>query len=323
MEDIPSWRKFTGQSEEETKGAGWAKALHPGDIKHTMMALNNAVATKRAYEVEYRLRRHDGAYRHFLARGVPVFKDDGEIQEWVGTCVDITERKRAEEELGQQTLELEQLSDTLDRQVRERTAELAKRNEELRQLSRKLLSAHEEERKRIAGEIHDTLGSYLGAIKFKAEEIVTKIEKTPSAVAELFEPIIPLIQEGIEECRRIQMDLRPPTLDDLGLLPTLSWFFRRFQTIYSTIQIKQGIDIDEGDVPHPLKIVVFRVIQEAMNNIGKYSKADFVQQSLGKLDGRLELVVQDNGQGFNLDVVGSPDRTRKGLGLTSMHEGRG
>ena len=74
VEDIPVWRKFTGQSEEETKGAGWAKALHPDDVKHTMEAWNNAVATKSAYEVEYRIRRHDGAYRHFLARGVPVLK---------------------------------------------------------------------------------------------------------------------------------------------------------------------------------------------------------------------------------------------------------
>ena len=97
VEDIPVWRKFTGQSEEETKGAGWAKALHPDDVKHTMEVWNNAVATKSAYEVEYRIRRYDGAYRHFLARGVPVVKDDGSIQEWVGTCIDITERKQIED----------------------------------------------------------------------------------------------------------------------------------------------------------------------------------------------------------------------------------
>ena len=99
VEDIPSWRKFTGQSDEEVKGWGWSKALHPDDLEHTSRVWRNAVATRNKYEVEYRIRRYDAVYRHFLARGVPVFKDDGDILEWVGTCVDITERKQAEEAL--------------------------------------------------------------------------------------------------------------------------------------------------------------------------------------------------------------------------------
>ena len=98
-EDIPSWRKYTGQSEEETQGSGWSKALHPDDVKHTMEVWNKAVKTKSAYEVEYRIRRHDGVYRHFLVRGVPVVRKDGSVREWVGTCVDITERKQVEERL--------------------------------------------------------------------------------------------------------------------------------------------------------------------------------------------------------------------------------
>jgi PAS domain S-box-containing protein len=97
-EDIPTWRQYTGQSEEEIKGWGWAKALHPDDVEHTAQVWKNAVAKKSDYEVEYRVRRHDGAYRLFLARGVPVFKDDRSIREWVGTCIDITERKMVEAE---------------------------------------------------------------------------------------------------------------------------------------------------------------------------------------------------------------------------------
>ena len=97
VEDIPVWREFTGQSEEETKGTGWAKALHPDDVKHTMEVWNKAVATKSAYEVEYRIRRYDGVYRHFWVHGVPVVKEDGSIREWVGTCIDITERKQIED----------------------------------------------------------------------------------------------------------------------------------------------------------------------------------------------------------------------------------
>ena len=99
VEDLPAWRSFTGQSEEEIKGTGWADALHPDDRDRALEAWNKAVATKGAYEVEYRVRRHDGVYRHWLVRGVPLFKDDGSVREWVGTSIDITDRKRAEEEL--------------------------------------------------------------------------------------------------------------------------------------------------------------------------------------------------------------------------------
>jgi len=96
VEDMPSLRNYTGQTYEETKGLGWAKALHPDDLEHTLQVWNKALATKNSYEVEYRMRRHDGVYRNFLARGFPVVREDGSIQEWVGTCIDITERKREE-----------------------------------------------------------------------------------------------------------------------------------------------------------------------------------------------------------------------------------
>ena len=246
VEDIPSWRKFTGQSEEEVKGWGWSKALHPDDLEHTTGVWRNAVATRKNYEVEYRIRRYDGVYRHFLARGVPVFKDDGNIQEWVGTCIDITERKEVEEALRQHSLELRQLNETLEQRVRERTAELEKANEELRHLSSKLLSAQEEERKRVAGEIHDTIGSCLSAVMFKVQDVLRQTEQSTHAVAEPLRTIIPVVQESIDECRRIQMDLRPSMLDDIGILATLSWFCRRYQTIYSGIRIEQEIDIEEG-----------------------------------------------------------------------------
>lgn len=102
VEDIPSFRQFTGQSYEEVKGWGWSKALHPDDVERTMRIWTSAVEQKTNYEIEYRLRRHDGVYRYFLARGVPVFADDGNIREWVGTCIDIMERKRMEERLAAQ-----------------------------------------------------------------------------------------------------------------------------------------------------------------------------------------------------------------------------
>jgi PAS domain S-box-containing protein len=99
VEDIPIWRKFTGQSYEEVKGIGWTKAIHPDDLEQTIRLWKKAVETKNTYEIEYRVRRDDGVFRSFLTRGIPILKEDGRIKEWVGICIDITERKKIEKEL--------------------------------------------------------------------------------------------------------------------------------------------------------------------------------------------------------------------------------
>jgi PAS domain S-box-containing protein len=96
VEDIPALRSFTGQTYEDAKGTGWSSALHPEDVKRTLEVWNRAVAFKTPYETEYRMRRHDGVYRVLLARGVPILNAQGSVAEWVGTCIDITERKQAE-----------------------------------------------------------------------------------------------------------------------------------------------------------------------------------------------------------------------------------
>ena len=116
------------------------------------------------------------------------------------------------------------------------------------------------------------------------------------------------------------MDLRPPMLDDLGLLATLSWFCRRFQTIYSGIRVDQEIAIEEKEVADSLKIVIYRIIQETMNNVVKHSKADLVRLRLRKIDDRMELILQDNGRGFTAEKASSMESTGRGLGLRSMRE---
>ena len=99
VEDIPSFRRFTGQTYEEIEGHGWSKALHPDDVERVTRIWKEAIATKSKYQVEFRLRRHDGVYGYFTVRSVPVLKEDGSIGEWVGTCIDITERRKAEQTL--------------------------------------------------------------------------------------------------------------------------------------------------------------------------------------------------------------------------------
>ena len=122
--DLPSWREFTGQSEEAIKGWGWIEAIHPDDRERAAQVWNKAVETKSPYENEFRVRKYDGSYRLFFARGIPVLEADGSIREWVGTCTDITERKRAEAELKKHREHLAEL-------VEERTAKLKRANEAL------------------------------------------------------------------------------------------------------------------------------------------------------------------------------------------------
>ncbi len=100
-EPLPSWQEYTGQNFEEIRGSGWAKTLHPDDVERTLKAWRHAVETETFYEGEYRIRRHDGVYRDFVVRGVPVLEDGGSVREWVGTCADITELKQLEEQFRQ------------------------------------------------------------------------------------------------------------------------------------------------------------------------------------------------------------------------------
>lgn len=263
--------------------------------------------------VEYKSKTKDGRDLYGILNLSFTYKD-GKPQGAVVVAHDITERKRAEEALKRAYEELE-------KRIQERTEDLARANKSLRQLSIRLLSAQEEERKRIAGEIHDTLGSYLSAVKFKVESLFHSIGGKAGVPTEAMKAIIALIQEGIDDCRRIQLDLRPSMLDDLGLLPTLSWFCKRFGTIYSGIGIEQDMLVEEGQIPDSLKIVIYRVTQEAMNNIAKHSHANRVRLSLREIEGRMELSVEDNGQGFSYqNSPSSPDDPRRGFGLTNMKE---
>jgi signal transduction histidine kinase len=118
----------------------------------------------------------------------------------------------------------------------------------------------------------------------------------------------------------MQMDLHPSTLDDLGVLATLGWFCREFQKIYSHIRIDKEITIQENEVSVPLKVVLYRLTQEAMNNIAKHSQADLIRLTLRKQETQIEWVIEDNGTGFDLEKILSSEGSKRGLGLSSMRE---
>jgi len=207
--------------------------------------------------------------------------------------------------------------------TKRRKAEQALREsgKELRILSNQLLSAEEKERKRIARELHDGIGQTLSAIKFSVENSLRQLRnRADHSELKSLEAIIPLTQKTIEDVRRIVKDLRPSILDDLGILATINWFCREFQDIYAGIRIKREIGIQEGDIPSPLKTVIYRILQEALNNVAKHSRADLIQLALEKSDNRIELKIQDNGMGFDLAKTVSLKSSQRGFGLASMRE---
>ncbi|CAB1085561.1 Two-component system sensor histidine kinase [Olavius algarvensis Delta 1 endosymbiont] len=207
--------------------------------------------------------------------------------------------------------------------TKRRMAEQALResDKELRILSNQLLSTEEKERKRIARELHDGIGQALSAIKFSVENSLRELRRSPDhAEFKSLETVIPLTQKTIEEVRRIVKDLRPSILDDLGILATITWFCREFRKVYASIRIIIEIEIQESDIHSPLKTVIYRILQEALNNVAKHSRADRVHLSLHKKDNGVELTVHDNGAGFDLSEALSLQPSRRGFGLTSMRE---
>jgi len=203
-----------------------------------------------------------------------------------------------------------------------RDEEALRRSEvELRRLSSELLRAHEEESKRIGQELHDGLAQTLSAIKVWAEAALKQIEQeNPAEVAKSLEFILPLAQGAVEEVRRIIRNLRPSILDDLGLVATISWLCQEFEKIYAGIGVERQIDIREDDLADSLKIIIFRVLQEALNNIAKHSQADLTHITMKKTEGRIQLTIIDNGVGVDAEQALSGKKSKGGIGLASMKE---
>lgn len=192
---------------------------------------------------------------------------------------------------------------------------------QLRHLSSKLLTIQEDERKRIASELHDSIGQSIAGIKFGIENALSQLEQGDSAsICKSLKAVIPIIQNLIDEVRNIYMDLRPSILDDLGIIATIDWFCRQLQTVYPGIFIGKSISIAEEEIPEPLKIVIFRTMQESFNNIAKYSESHHVELTLLKREDSIELTIQDDGVGFDTTSVLCADNGGTGHGLASMKE---
>jgi signal transduction histidine kinase len=205
--------------------------------------------------------------------------------------------------------------------IKRTEAALRQSESELRLLSAQLLTSQEMERKRIASELHDSVGASLAAIKLTLEQA---IQTLPSSGAETgrgaLQALVQRMRDTVGEVRRIAMDLRPATLDDLGLIATLSWFFREFAALHPSVRLDKEVDIAEQDIPAALRTTIFRIVQEGVSNVVKHSGSDSLSFRLKRQRCEIELVLEDRGRGFDPAHVVVPSDGVRGLGLASMRD---
>jgi signal transduction histidine kinase len=280
-------------------GLGWLEYLHPDDKERSLAEWMRCVQSGEAYESEYRIRGADQHYRWFRARAVPLRDPEGNILKWYGTCSDIHDSKMLEQSIRDSAIELERMVDV--------------RTVELRRLSGRLMTLQDEERRRIAREIHDGLGQELAAAKMIVDGILAKdlspYMKQASADASQ------LVDRAIQQVRTISHLLHPPLLDEVGLVSALRWYLEGL-TERSGIEI--CLEVNPPDLSRlkpELETAIFRIIQEALTNMFRHSGAHNGSISLVETDGSIKVTVRDDGKGIEEQIIQlRPDSLGVGIG---------
>ncbi|MEJ2142856.1 MAG: sensor histidine kinase [Gammaproteobacteria bacterium] len=196
-----------------------------------------------------------------------------------------------------------------------RSKEKIKESEQrLKKLSEQLVNAQEEERKRVACDLHDGVGQILSLLKYQVEAIIADED---TGDCHLFNDIHKNLGTALQEVKRVSMNLRPKMLDSKGVLATLVWFLEEYQKVYKS-EVRYLININEELITDTIKIALFRIVQEALNNTAKHANASHVTVTLKEVKGNILLRIIDDGNGINCieDKLDDPE----GLGLKNMIE---
>ena len=326
----PSCRKVTGHEPEEfiREADLLSRIVFPEDLPIYKRHRQAEEAEGTGGEIQYRIIRPDGALvwiGHVCKR---VFDAEGRYLGIRGSNRDITNRKRMEEEIRRS-------HDELEIRVRDRTRELTveieerkriegalrESQEELRRLSSRILAAQESERRKVARDLHDQTWQTLNRVILETNHLLSQPPASDWAVVrQTAETILADTREAIGRIRSMQGELWPPVLDDLGILPTLSWYLREFEKDHSGFSTEKQIEAAEEEVPQNIKIVIYRVMQEALKNVAQHSGAGRVRLSLKKEKDRIVFAVNDDGKGFNLERILSGTQSWVGFGLVGMKE---
>jgi PAS domain S-box-containing protein len=262
--------------------------------------------------------RADGSSFHAEYSSYPI-RDRDQITGAVVTFVDVSERKHAEEQLQRAHDELERRVGERTRELSEALAEVARSNERLRRLSAHLQGVREDERKRIAREIHDELGSVLVALKLDVGWMKTRVATQPELVAKTA-AMAGLIDSAVTEVGRIITDLRPSILDHQGLWAAMEWQAQEFLQATGlrgrfTMNIAPEAPTPDGE----LATAGYRIFQEILNNVARHANATAVDMQVQADCAAIQIKVRDNGCGITLEqlrhtgahgVLGMSERAR-------------
>ncbi len=278
------WIEFTGRPLAAELGTGWLEGVHPQDLAACMSTFSNAFNAHQPFQMQYRLRRHDGQYRWILDVAVPRFNLDDSFAGYIGSCIDITDQKVA--------------------------------GEVLFNVGRKLIEAQEEERRRIARELHDDINQRMALLANGLQEVGQAISSNEDATQKKeLRDLWQLTNEIATDIEHMSRQLHPSKLHYLGLAAAV-----RDLCHEAARQLKIEIECVVRDLPEDLdegtSLSLFRTLQESLRNVGKHSHAHQVKVELTRRLGMILLSVTDDGAGFDTDDV----ENNRGLGLVSMRE---
>jgi PAS domain S-box-containing protein len=277
------WLNFTGRSMEQELGNGWVSGVHVDDLERCLGIYTAAFDSRVDFAMEYRLRRYDGEYRWIVDYGVPRFGSNGVFCGYIGSCIDITERK------------LSEIS--------------------LHKLTGRLIHAQEEERGRIARELHDDISQRMAFLQIGLEQFEQGVPTLTSTDRKQLHNFTEVASEMSTVLHSMSHQLHPAKLDLQGLVPAMASFCREFSN-------QQGLQVMflhhdvPGQIPKEVALCLFRIVQEALRNIVKHTNSSDAKVELSAHGDGIDLCISDSGVGFNPECV----HAKGGLGLVSMRE---
>ncbi len=290
---------YTGAVPGSANGFGWLDYVHAEDKDQAMTHWMRCVEAGTNYEAEYRMRAEDGSYRWFRARAVPIHGEEGKIMKWYGTCSDIHDSKVLEQSIRDNAAELERMVDS--------------RTDELRRLSIRLMTMQDQERRRIARDLHDGLGQELAVAKMVLDKIALQKPANPSS--EGWSQASSIVEHAIQQVRTMSHLLHPPLLDEVGLLSALAWFL---EGLGKRSGIETVLEVQPKTFPRlstDVETAIFRIVQEALTNVFRHSGAQKVWINLAQKDGVIVVAVRDDGKGIGENVVEMrPESVGVGIG---------